>query len=89
VLLNFLRSLIHVQNPYRFFPWWIVTAWLAWITLTLGLFAVFETLGMKRWHGAVPLTWVIRDMVPHLILLLFGVWWVIHFVIQHNPTVKP
>lgn len=89
MFLNFLRSLIHVQNPYRAFPHWIVNAWVAWISVTLIWFAIQETIGMKRWHGAVPLTWVIRDMVPHLTLFAFGVWWVIHFVFQHNPTVKP
>ncbi|HEV7522990.1 MAG TPA: hypothetical protein VGP89_17950 [Candidatus Angelobacter sp.] len=87
-MISFLRSLVHVANPYRSFPWWTVTAWLSWIALTLGLFGVFETLGMKRWHGAVPLTWVIRDVVPHLVLLAFGVFWVVHFVIQHNPAAK-
>jgi len=42
-------------------------------------------LGLKRWHGAVPLTWVLRDFVPHLILLAFGIFWVIHFTFGRNP----
>jgi HNH endonuclease/AP2 domain-containing protein len=42
MILAFLRSLVHVANPYRFFPWWTVTAWLSWIALTLGLFAALS-----------------------------------------------
>lgn len=87
-MLSFLRSLIHVQNPYHFFPHWAVNLWVFWIVMTLGTFAIYETLGLKRWHGAVPLTWVIRDMVPHLALLAFGVFWIIHFVFGNNPAAK-
>lgn len=88
MVLNFLRSLVHVENPFRFYPAWAVMLWIVWMVTTLGTFAVFETLGLKRWQGAVPLTWVIRSMVPHLTLLVFGIWWVLHFVFQQNPAVK-
>jgi hypothetical protein len=48
------------ENPVKLFGWQPVIFWMVWGAMTLAGFIPNEWLGVLRFRGMVPLTWVIR-----------------------------
>lgn len=67
-------------NVFKLYPHW--TSW-AWISWGLG-FVVLETLGLRRFHSAIPLTWMIRDSIPEWARWMLLGWLLYHFGIVTN-----
>lgn len=60
-------------NPGKLFGFLPVMVWAVVVIAFFSTFAVLETLGVRRVHGMVPLTWVWRCMPRLIDLILFGV----------------
>lgn len=73
-----------MTNVFRIYPGWTCWAWLIWCTVVLSSFAVIEYLGLRRIHGAIPLTWFIRDSLPQLARWMFACWLLYHFGVETN-----
>jgi hypothetical protein len=83
--MTFLHWLIEVENPVKLYGFWPVLIWATWCVITLGGFALLETIGLKRTHEAIPLTWFIR-CGPRLAGFVFFGWAIWHFLFV---TTKP
>jgi hypothetical protein len=51
-------------------------------------FGVFEGLGVSRVHGMVPLTWVLRPVVPRIVWIVAGPVAVWHFDLVKTHAVQ-
>jgi hypothetical protein len=67
-------------NIFNLYPRWTCILWFA----ILAQVGVVEVLGLLRWHGAIPLTWVVRDSVPRWLLWSLLGWAAYHFGVVTN-----
>lgn len=74
-----------LHNIFKLYPAWTCITWI----VLLGLMAAIEWLGLKRWHGAIPLTWLIRDSVPRWALWMILGWLLYHFGVETNTNQPP
>jgi len=59
-----LHWLFACQNPFALWGFFPVMIWITFLALVGLYFTPFETLGVMRVHGMVPLTWVLRCFPP-------------------------
>ena len=79
-------SFLIMHNIFKLYSAWTCWAWIIWLLAAGVSFAVLETLGLRRWHGAIPLTWVVRDSLPRIALWLLCSWLLFHFGIETNTN---
>ena len=78
-----------MHNIFKLYPAWTCWAWIIWLTIFGSSFFVLETFGLRRWHGAIPLTWVVRDSLPRFALWLLCSWLLFHFGVETNTNQPP
>lgn len=71
--------LIQVENPFKLYGWWATVVWLAYVAMVIFGFIILEWIGLRRIHGAVPATFVIR-CGPRIAGFAFFGWCVYHFL---------
>jgi hypothetical protein len=67
-------------DVFKHYQLWTCVAWVSWIAA----FVILETLGLQRVHGAIPLTWLIRDSIPEWFRWMLLGWLLYHFGILTN-----
>jgi hypothetical protein len=74
-----LHWLVKTSDPFELYGWWPTVIWLAYIVMVLFGFAALEWIGLRRVHGAVPATWIIRcgPRLGGIVLFVLAIW---HFV---------
>jgi hypothetical protein len=75
-----------VTNPFDQAPLWSPFAWV----LVLAVAGILEGLGISGYHGAIPLTQFIEDLVPDWARAMILGWLCFHFLVQPlmNHVVK-
>lgn len=78
--MNLWHWLTDCENPVNKFGFWPVIVWYAALIAVGCAFFLLEIPGLPRWHGAVPLTWVVRCQPRwlYIALTLLAFW---HFVL--------
>jgi hypothetical protein len=85
-LFAILHWLFDCQNPFHLWGFFPVMIWVTFLSLIALYFAPFETLGVLRVHGMVPVTWVLRCL-PRAIWFIAGPVAVWHFdFVKTNAT---
>lgn len=74
-----------MTNVFRIYPLWTCVLW----TAILALVGVVEILGLRRFHGAIPLTWMIRDSLPAWARWMLLGWMLYHFGVLTNSGQSP
>jgi len=72
-------------NIFRIYPAWTCALWFALI----GAVGLVEFLGLVRFHGAIPLTWLIRDSIPAWVRWMLLGWLAYHFGVLTNTGQPP
>lgn len=71
--------LTKVEDPFTLYGWWATVVWLAYLAMVVFGFAILEWIGLRRIHGAVPATFIIR-CGPRLAGFGFFAWCIWHFL---------
>lgn len=72
-----------MTNVFRIYPLWTCVLW----TVILAVVGVVELLGLRRFHGAIPLTWMIRDSMPAWLRWMLMGW--IALSLRHPDELRP
>jgi len=83
-----LHWLFDCQSPVRLWGFFPVLVWIVFLTGAALYFAAFESLGMLRVHGMVPLTWVLRPAVPRIVWFIAGPLAVWHFDLVKTHAIQ-
>ena len=70
-----------IKELFEAYPHWSLYVWYT----AIGMAAIVELIGLLRWHGAIPLTWVIRGSIPTWLRFALAGWAIYHFGILTNP----
>jgi len=80
--------LVKTEDPFSAYGWWPTVIWLAYVGMVLFGFVVLEWIGVRRIHGAVPATWIIR-CGPRLAGIGFFASAIYHFIFVVTKVAKP
>lgn len=74
------KWLFATENPFKLWGFFPTLIWLIPMIVIVGVFAFQETLGVKRVHGMVPLTWIWR-CAPRIIWFVAAGLSIWHFAV--------
>lgn len=69
-----------ISNLFHTYQHWTIWVWYG----LLALIGIQEILGLLRFQGAIPLTWVIRGSIPEWLRWMLLGWALYHFGILTN-----
>lgn len=71
-------------NIFKLYPAWTCWNWIIFSLVCGTWFGVLEYMGLRRFHGAIPYTWAIRDSIPQLARWMIACWILYHFGVTTN-----